>query len=119
MKLINLIGGGITPPEFIVNLSFDKINQKRSVELINLNDAFRNKFNFTQKEIKSYFDNNSDQFSETYKTVIILELNPKKLSDNDEFNDLFFERIDGIDDMIVQGKNFEEITQQYNLQKDS
>ena len=37
--------------------------------------------------------------------------------DSDEFNNLFFEKIDEIDDLIIQGKNFDYIMQKYNLEK--
>ena len=33
-----LIGGGIVPSYFVVNVAYDKINQQRDIEFINLND---------------------------------------------------------------------------------
>ena len=34
--LLDFIGGGIIPPNFIVNANFDKVNQKRNVAVIRL-----------------------------------------------------------------------------------
>ena len=45
-QLLNFIGGGIFPSKFLVNSAYDKINQKRNIELINLNDVFKKKNNF-------------------------------------------------------------------------
>ncbi len=42
-QLQNFIGGGIFPSKFLVNSAYDKINQKRNIELINLNDVFKKK----------------------------------------------------------------------------
>ena len=116
-QLLNFIGGGIFPPKFLVNSTYDKINQKRNIELINLNDVFKKKMSFSDNQIKSYFENNKNKYIETYRSIILLELNPKRLTGGDEFNNLFFERIDEIDDLIIQGRNFDHIMQKYNLEK--
>ena len=116
-QLLNFIGGGIFPSKFLVNSAYDKINQKRNIELINLNDVFKKKIIFSDNQIKSYFENNKNKYIETYRSVILLELNPQKLTGSDEFNNLFFERIDEIDDLIIQGRNFDHIIQKYNLEK--
>ena len=42
-QILNLIGGGIVPPNFLVDSEFNKINQKRIVEIINLNELFEKK----------------------------------------------------------------------------
>ena len=116
-QLLDFIGGGIFPSESLVNDTYNKINQKRSIELLNLNDIFKKKISFSEDEIKSYFENNKSKYIETYKSIKLLELSPKKLIDSDEFNNLFFERIDEIDDLIIQGKNLDFLVQKYNLEK--
>ena len=40
-QFLEFIGGGVIPPKFLVNSSYDKFNQKRNVQIINLNDALR------------------------------------------------------------------------------
>ena len=77
--MLNFIGGGILPSKYLVNMTYDKINQKRNIELINLNDIFKKKINFSENQIKSYFKNNKNKYKETYKSVKLIELNPKKL----------------------------------------
>ena len=44
-QVLDFIGGGILPPKFLVNISYDRINQKRTIELINLNDVFIKQLN--------------------------------------------------------------------------
>ena len=77
----------------------------------------KKKIIFSDNQIKSYFENNKNKYIETYRSVILLELNPEKLTGSDEFNNLFFERIDEIDDLIIQGRNFDHIIPKYNLEK--
>ena len=105
-QIMDLIGSGVVPSKFIVNATYNEINQKRNIELINLNKIFKKDFNFTENEIESFYEKNKNLYKEIYKTVKILELNPKNLTGMDIFNDLFFKKIDEIDDLIMQGKKF-------------
>ena len=77
----------------------------------------KKKINFSENQIKSYFENNKNKYQETYKSIKLIELNPKKLIGNDDFNDNFFKKIDEIDYMIIEGKNLENIIQKLNLEK--
>jgi len=96
-------------------MAYDKINQKRNIELINLNDIFKKKINFPENQIKSYFENNKNKYKEIYKSIKLIELNPKKLVGSEEFNDTYFKKIDEIDYMLIEGKNLEDIIQNFNL----
>ena len=116
-QLFDFIGGGVLPSKHMVNMAYDKINQKRNIELINLNDVFKKKVNFPEKQIKSYFENNKGKYKEIYKSVKLIELNPKKLVGSEEFNDTYFKKIDEIDYMLIEGKNLEDIIQNFNLKK--
>ncbi len=116
-QVLDFISGGISPSKFLVNMSYDKINQKRAIELINLNDVFKKQLNFSENQIKIYFESNKDKYTEIYKSVKLLELNPKKIGGDDEFSDLFFKKIDEIDDLIIRGENLNYIIQKFNLEK--
>ena len=118
-QLVDLIGSGVIPSKFMVNATYNEINQKRNIELINLNKIFKKDFNFTENEIKSFYEKNKNLYKEIYKTVKILELNPTNLTGMDIFNDLFFKKIDEIDDLIMQGKKLDDIVNDYNLKKAS
>ena len=116
-QLFDLIRGGIHPSSFLVNVSYDKVNQKRDIRLINLNNVFKKQINFSQSQISDYFKKNKDKYSIIYKTIKFLELTPEKISTNNEFSDLFFKKIDEIDDLTMEGKNFDFITKSFNLDK--
>ena len=45
-QLFDFIGGGLMPANFFVNIAYDKINQKRNIEVINLNDVIKKKTGF-------------------------------------------------------------------------
>ena len=116
IQLFDFIGGGIVPSKFLVDMNYNRINQKRDIEIINLNDIFNQKLNFTDSEIESYFNKNKDNYKDIYKTLKFVELIPKNLTGKDEFNDLFFQIIDEIDDLIVEGKNLKFISNKFDLE---
>ena len=55
-QLFDFIGGGISPSKFLVNLDFDRINQKRFVKIIDLNLAYKDDINFSDEQIKALVD---------------------------------------------------------------
>ena len=115
-QLYDFIGKGIVPSKFMVNIAYDKINQKRNIEVINLNDVFKKKLNFSDNQIESHFEQNKDAYKSIYKSIKFIELNPKNLTGNDEINDLFFQKVDEIDDLIVEGKNLNFLLNRFNLE---
>ena len=115
-QLLEFIGGGIVPSKFLVNRAYDKINQKRNIQIINLNDVFRQKLNFSVNQIESYFNQNKDTYKNIYRSINFIKLNPKNLTGNDEFNDLFFQKIDEIDDLIAERKNLDYILEKFKLE---
>ena len=116
-QLFDFIGGGIIPSKYMVNNEYNKFNQKRNIEIINLNDIFKKKINFPENQIKTYFEDNKSKYKEVYKSIKLIELNPQKLVGTEEFSDSYYKKIDEIDYMIIEGKNLDDITQSFNLQK--
>ena len=45
-QLLEFIGGGIAPPEFLVNYTYNQINEKRNIHLVDLNRTFEKKLIF-------------------------------------------------------------------------
>ena len=114
-QLLKFISGGIVPPFFLVNAQFNTINQKRYVQVINLNDIFDKKLNFSQNIIKNYYEKNKNNFKKSFKKIKFIKLDPNNLSDGVEYNELFFQKIDEIDDMVIEGQSLSFIKEKYNL----
>ena len=114
MQLFDFIGGGIAPSFFMVNSTFDKINQERNIQIINLNDVFKNT-DFSENEINNFFNENKNKFEDIHRTIKFLELNTKKLTGTDDSDELFFEKIDEIDNLIAEGNNIDSILNKFNL----
>ena len=114
-QLFDFIVGGIVPPNFMVNIAYNKANQTRYIQAINLNDIIKQKLSFSKNQIESYFNQNKDVYKDIRRFIKFVKLNPKNLTGSDEFNDSFFQKIDEIDDLIVEGKNLDFILNKFNL----
>ena len=114
-QLLNFISGGLLIPHFLVNSEYDKKNQKRKLEIINLNKLFKTEINVNEDEIKKYYQDNENGFEETFKSIKIVELTPNILVGSDEFNELFFSKIDEIDNLIAANEKIHIIVDEYNL----
>ncbi len=114
-QFFDYIGGGLMPPKFLVNIAFNKENQKRNIQTIDLNNILQKKFNFSNKEIKSFYDENKNLYIDTQKSVKFVNLDPQNLTGNEEYTDKFFQNIDEIDDLIVEGKDLNFIVNKFNL----
>ena len=116
-QLLDFISGGLHPSKFLVNISYDKINQKRNIHLINLDDLFDKKFKSSEEEIKSFYEKNKNDYVQVYKSIKIIELTPKKLTGADDYNDIYFKNLDEIDDIIISGQNLDYLIKKFNLEK--
>ena len=110
-----LIGGGVMPSNFLINKTYNQLNQSRELQLINLNEIFKKKIKVTDDEINKYYNENKKNYENIYKTIEYLEINPKNLIGQDDFSDLFFQKIDEIDNFILENKTFEFILNNFNL----
>ncbi len=115
-QLLDFIGGGISPTEFIINIDYNIINQERSVDVINMNDLVKKKLNITEEKINEYFNSNKEKYIVIYKSINLIELSPTNLIESNEYSELFFNKIDQIDDLIADGESLVQIKEKFNLE---
>ena len=113
--LFNYVSGGIFPPNFLVKNTYDYQNKKLIVQAINLNPLYKKEQDFDETSIKRYIDDNRDNLKEDFISIRLAIINPLSLVDSKEFNELFFEKIDEIENLIINGSYYEEIVKNYNL----
>ena len=114
--LLNFIGGGVMPSNFMINYNFNETNQERIIEYIDLNNVLKRKLNFSENQIQEYYNNNQDKYKIIFKTIQFIELDPKTLTGKDDFSDLFFKKIDEIDDLVIEGQKIKSISTYLDIQ---
>ena len=113
--LFNYISGGIFPPSFLVKNPYDYQNKKLIAQAISLNPFYKKEQDFDEASIKKYIDDNRDNLKEDFISIRFASINPLSLVDSKEFNELFFEKIDEIENLIINDANYEIIIKNYNL----
>ena len=98
--LFNYVSGGTFPPNFMVKNTYDYQNKKLTVQAISLNPLYKKEQNFDEVSIKNYIDDNKDNLKEDFISIRFASINPLSLVDSEEFNELFFEKINEIEKIL-------------------
>jgi peptidyl-prolyl cis-trans isomerase D len=108
-KLFSYISGGIKSPFFFINNVYK--DQSRSIELeyINLKNNYKKQEDFNELEINKFIQENKDNLKNEYIDFSFIKITPKNLIGINEFNKLFFQKIDEIENKISNGNDFKSI----------
>jgi len=104
---------GINSPKFLVENTYNVFNQEKKLEFINLDKIYKK--NFSDQDINSFYIEKKENFLQEFKKIKFSVLNPKNLTNTDEFSEMFFSKIDEIDNLIANKSSLNDIAQRYNL----
>ena len=82
---------------------------------INLNKFYKKKDEFTDQEIKNFYNENSEKLKQDYIDFSYIIITPKNLTGLDEFNQAFFDKIDEIENKISKNINFKQLLMILNI----
>ena len=114
-QLFTYIGGGTKSPEFMVNKFYKEKNKKLDIDYINLDTLYKKNEIFTDKEMKTFINENADKLKRDYIDFSYVNISPKNLIGLDEFNQAFFDKIDDIENLISKNIDFKTIVKELNL----
>ena len=114
-KLFLYINGGVKSPFFMTNNIFKEQTKKIDIKYINLENAYKKKEDFTIKELETYINNNKDELNEDIIDFSYLEITPKNLIGSEEYNQDFFEKIDQIENDLLNGLEFNALVKKIKI----
>tara|TARA_B100001996_G_scaffold103858_1_gene78086 strand:+ start:1192 stop:2616 length:1425 start_codon:yes stop_codon:yes gene_type:complete len=114
--LFNYLGGGLYSPLFLVDKNYKEQTKKITINYINLTNIYKKKDSFTNKEIQKFVEENKDKLNDKLINFKYTKINPQNLLGLNDFNNLFFEKIDEIENDVLNGVSYEEIIKKYNLE---
>ena len=114
-QLFTYISGGAKSPSFLVNEFYKEKNRKLNIDYINLEKFYKKKEEFTNKEIKIFINENSNELKRDYIDFSYVVITPKDLTGLDEFNQIFFDKIDEIENKIAKNIDFQTIVNQLGI----
>ena len=115
-NLFNFISGGVNSPLFLINNTFKDQTKKITVNYVKLSNFYKRKEEFTDNDIEKFIEENENVLKEKLVSFKYSKITPKNLIGLDEFNNLFFEKIDELENEILNGATFENLRSKYNLE---
>ena len=103
-------------PFFIINKTFKEQTKKLDIAFINLINVYKKKESFSSDEIQTYINDNKDKLKYEHIDFSYLKLTPQNLAETDEYNELFFEKIDEIENKILNEVKFKDIISELKIQ---
>ena len=83
--------------------------------MLELNGIYKSKNSFTKLRLSKFIDENKSILEVDYIDFSYVKLDPKNLTGSNEFSDLFFNKVDEIENKILNEESFESIVSQYKL----
>tara|TARA_B100000035_G_scaffold79972_1_gene67008 strand:+ start:545 stop:1963 length:1419 start_codon:yes stop_codon:yes gene_type:complete len=114
-QLFDFIGAGTVSPEFLVNKLFENENKKLEINYINLENFYKNENEINDQDLLIFLKENNNQLKSEYIDFKYTLLNPMNLIGINEFNKDFFEKVDEIENNIINGVNFNSIVSEFDL----
>ena len=114
-KLFDFIGAGAISPKFLVTKLFEIENKKLNINFVKLKDFYKTNEELTNQDLINFINENSDQLKVEYIDFKYALINPKLLIGINDFNQEFFDKIDQIENNILNGINFDTIISEFNL----
>lgn len=114
-KLFSYVSGGIKSPLFLINDVYKEQTNQLSIKFVSLDEKYKKKESFTEKEIIKFIDDNLEKLKEEYLDFSYIKITPSALTGSTEFNELFFKKIDDLENQISSGKNLADISKEIKI----
>jgi len=114
-NLFDYIGAGTVSPKFLSKKLYEEENKTLEIDFINLKKFYKKKENFTDQDLKNFISENKDQLKVEYVDFNYAVINPVNLIGVDEFNQLFFDKIDQIEIDITNNISFNSIVEKLDI----
>jgi peptidyl-prolyl cis-trans isomerase D len=113
-QLLTFLSEGTNLPDFLIENAFQEENQIKTVQYLEL-DKYYKKIPIKEKEIKDIYESNKKFFTEEFKKITYVELTPSILTGQNEYSELYFKKIDEIENSILDGKKINDFAKDFNL----
>ena len=113
-QLLSFLSKGVSVPDFLIENTFNEENQIKSLIYLDLSNYY-NKIKIKEEELEKKYSENKDFFLEEYKSISFSELSPEILIGQKEYNETYFNKIDSIENDILDGKKIEDLAKENSL----
>jgi peptidyl-prolyl cis-trans isomerase D len=114
-KLFDFIGAGTVSPKFLAKKLYEIENRKLNIEFINLDMFYKKSNEITENDLINFINENEDQLKVEYIDFKYALVNPQNLIGINEYNQEFFDKIDQIENSILNGVEFDSVISELNI----
>ena len=114
-NLLSYISGGIISPSFLTNKTYNEQNKKINIDYINLENIYKKKRDVAENEIIKFIEDNKEKLKEKNVSFNYSKITPKNLIGIDDYNEIFFKKIDEIENEISRGNSYQNLINKYKL----
>ena len=111
--LFDYIGGGIKSPYFLVDKLYINENKRVKINYIDLEKIYD--LSISDNDVDNFINENRDNLKDEFLDISYTKITPKSLLEINDFNNEFFKIIDQIDNAILNEKNIDEISKEFDL----
>ncbi len=114
-ELFTYISGGIKAPYFMTNNAFKNENKLITLSYVNLDNFYKKKEDFSSIEIENFISENEEKLKKNFIDFKYVKITPQNLIQESEYTNVFFSKIDKIENQLLNGSNIEQIANSFNL----
>ena len=113
-QLLTFLSEGVNLPNFLIESAYQEENQVKDIKYLELDNYYKN-IAIKDDELKDIYEKNKKFFVEDFKTITYAELTPNILIGQNEYNELYFQKIDKIENSILDGKKINDFAKEFNF----
>ena len=113
-QFLSSLAGGIVIPETLITQEFRKENQTKTIQYIDL-EKYHAKNKPAEEDVKTLYERNKNIFFVEFKSIKYAEIKPDLVSGNSDYDEAFFKQLDIIENLVLDGKSFDETSKDNNL----
>jgi len=113
-QFLSSLAGGIVIPETLITQEFRKENQTKTIQYIDL-EKYHAKNKPAEEDVKTLYERNKNIFFIEFKSIKYAEIKPDLVSGNSDYDEAFFKQLDIIENLVLDGKSFDETSKDNNL----
>ena len=113
-QLLTFLSEGVNLPEFLIEQAYANENQIKTIQYVKLDNLYEN-YSIPEEEIKKTYEANKKLFSQDFKKIHYVKLLPNNLTGQEEYNETYFEKINEIENAILDGGKLLDFVKEFNL----
>ena len=113
-QLLTFLSEGLILPESVIKKEFENENQIKTIQYLNLDSLYKN-VEIKEEDIKKTYEKNKNLFKQEFKKINYVELLPNNLTGQKEYNEIYFKKIDEVENAILDGNKISDFVKMFNL----